>query len=105
MNLTQWSMLVVPAVLAYGWFVVKGETNGRKSVPLNAAVGLLLIPILFAVMPFIMLGSGVDLVRKRVWRDATVVLVLALLVAGYAALVVYLRDRPAPTPVDLPLER
>lgn len=105
MNLTQWLMILVPVVLAYGFFVARGETNGRKSVPLNAAVGLLLIPILFAVMPFIMIGAGVDLVRKRVWRDATVVLVLALMVAGYAILVFHLRDRPVAMSSDLPLER
>jgi hypothetical protein len=105
MNLTQWLMILVPVVLAYGVFVVLGKTNGRKSIPLNAAVGLLLIPILFAVMPFIMVGAAADLVRKRVWRDATVVLVLALVVAGYAALVFHLRDRPTPISNDLPLER
>lgn len=105
MNLTQWVMILVPVVLAYGFFVVLGETNGKKNIALNAAVGLLFIPLMLALLPFILLSAATDLLRKREWGGATFVFIALLLVAGYGALVFHLRDRPPPSPGDLPVER
>lgn len=105
MNLTQWLLLLVPALLAYGSFVFLGETNGRRNIAVNAAAGLFLIPLLLALVPFILLSAGVDLLRKRAWGAALGVLVALLAVAGYGALVFHVRDRPVPPPEALPLER
>jgi Zn-dependent protease with chaperone function len=104
-NLTQWLLLLVPVAVAYGFVVVLGESNGRRNVAHNAAAGLLLVPLLFVLAPFILVGLAAELARKREWMGAGLVLVGLLGVAGYGVLVFHLRDRPAPMPEELPVER
>ncbi len=104
MNLTQWLLVATPVLVAYVLFVFFAESDGKRNIPAHAAGGLLVIPLILAMTPFILLSAGVDLLRKRKWGEAVVSFLFVLLIAGYGALVFHLRDRPPPSPDDLQVE-
>lgn len=104
MNLTQWLLLLVPTGLVYIYFVVAARSDGRVNHAANAAGGLIVVPVILGLLPIILLGAGMDLLRKRAWGPATLVFLVLVLVAGYGALIHHLRDRPPPAADDLPVE-
>ncbi len=104
MNSTQWFLLLVPAGMAYLYFVAAARTDGQVNYAANVMIGLIAIPLILAMVPFILLSAGLDLLRKREWGPASFVFIALLALAGYGALVLHLRDRPPPSPEDLPVE-
>lgn len=104
MNLTQWLLVLGVAVVAYGFFVWKTESNGRIDHRSNAIAGIILVPVLLGLLPFLLVMVCADLVSKRKWGPAAICALILLVVVGYGGLVFHLRDGPAPSPHDLPVE-
>ena len=65
MNLTQWLLVATPVLVAYVLFVFFAESDGKRNIPAHAAGGLLVIPLILAMTPFILLSAGVDLLRSK----------------------------------------
>lgn len=105
MNLTQVLLVLVPAVLLYGYFVFTAKSQERIHYGTNLVVGLLFVPLILLFLPAILLSLHANGWRKRRWGEVLVPLLILVVLASYGALVWHLRDPTMPTPYDLPVER
>lgn len=105
MNTVQWVMLAAPMVPAYAFFVWRGESNGRTNPVANLFTGLIVVPLVLGFLPAILLGVNANAWKKRSWGVAAGTFIALLLIAAYGTTIYHLRDRPPPSPVDLPVER
>lgn len=105
LNTVQWVMIGVPLIITWLWIIVACESNGKRS-PL---IGLVFGPLVIAVLLLFLPGGLVALIahgmKHRRLLPVLAGLLLTLLFSGYIAAIVVLGHRPAPSPVDLPVER
>jgi hypothetical protein len=104
-NATQVILLLSPVVLGYLYFVWKAESQGKVNHWVNLFSGLIVVPLFVGFIPFILLAVSFDLLRKRQWGEWIMTTSFLLLIGGYGALILHLRDRPPPSPHDLPVEQ
>jgi hypothetical protein len=104
-NLTQWLMIAIPLLVAYLFFVLRAESNGRINCATNALGGLFFVPVFLGLLPLILLGAHLGAWRKRDWASVIGTLLFILALGGYGAAIHHLRDRPPLSPHDLPVER
>jgi hypothetical protein len=105
MNLTQWLMIIVPAVLAYVWFIAMAETDGQVRRRTNLWSGLVVIPFAAVMLPALLVQTFAGAVPKRQWKVMVGALIGLLVISGYAWVVFALRDQAPVTVTELPLER
>lgn len=105
MNTTQVIMLIAPGVLGYFYFVLTAKSDGQVNRRANLFSGLIVTPLFLGFLPFIFVGVTIDLLRKRKWGEGIITMICLVLMIGYVALIVHLRDRPPPSPAELPVER
>lgn len=105
MNLVQVVMLLGPAFLAYLYFVLTAKSGGKINRWANLFGGLIVVPLMVGFTPFILVGVFLNALKKRAWVEGIVTLIYLLLIVAYGALIVFLGDRPPPSPADLPVER
>jgi lipopolysaccharide export LptBFGC system permease protein LptF len=108
MNTAQIILVAVPALLLYGWFVLKAESGDRVNHLANAIAGVFFVPLLLFLMPLIALVIASDVMRKPSGKRLVPLVIVALLWSLYGGIGVglyVLRDRPMPSAQDLPVER
>ncbi|HEX3135233.1 MAG TPA: hypothetical protein VHX44_16830 [Planctomycetota bacterium] len=105
LNTLQWAMIGVSIGAIWIFLIVNVESNGKRQPLVELLCAPLFIPLLIALSPVLLVAIIKDGVVRRRLAPVVVAIVIFLLLGGYVATIVALRDRPPPLPAELPVER
>ncbi len=105
MNWIQWLIVTGPMLPMYVFWVWGAEETGERRHWVNASTGLLVVPIFYGCLPFMLLAIVTEKMADGNHRIALTVAAIAFaFYAGLGWACYAQRDRPAVV-IDLPVER